>query len=598
MRESVAGALLLSEERGYSECNEPQRLWPTIMSIVLSFALLAGLLGVSPPPAAAQDDGSTPGDVNCDARVDVTDALLIAQFTVSARTAVAACPLTDPARQLVAVNGDMNRSGSTDIVDALLVAQCSAGLTNLGCARQSIDLPAPFASAEVFTGTDGFVPVTVGQKTYTIAHRGAQIGCADVTTGNVCWPQRSLAPGQSTTMQVHNATAVGTDIYFLLWIGSEGELPNSDGALRLACWNTLTDSLCANRADMVNVGHGSMHATNGAVWVFAADRKVYCFVIGTLVPCPTYGSGRNTSLGGEPGWGEWNENSAWNSDVVEARRRVYVTLSNRGQVWLHCWDAAVAEPCVSFEPTLLNETRLDSADDDVNGRLFFDRSNDGSEVAICSQGSIVKVECYHLITGADAPASEAALFSTLNGLSVDAASPIGISSYHAASNRQFFVGSASASATACYDFNTAESCGTTTVSTAFGNAEPYGYEDVGDCLYGFGHAGVLFSMRPDLSIGCGAETVTQSEIRPGGDGQWGLLAADRAAGYTISIRISDANGRSLLPAGGGRLVLDDTPVNLNVLPSNLQVVVIDVAMTETPGELPPIGGPGPRLLIG
>lgn len=74
------------------------------------------------------------GDANCNASVDITDALVIAQFAAGLRTASDSCARTDRITQLHIDAADFNGDGNPDIVDALLIAQCSAGLVNPYCA--------------------------------------------------------------------------------------------------------------------------------------------------------------------------------------------------------------------------------------------------------------------------------------------------------------------------------------------------------------------------------------------------------------------------------------------------------------------------------
>jgi len=73
------------------------------------------------------------GDVNCDDELNVTDALMIAQYSVGNRTDSGTCPLTDPATQIHAASGDINEDGFINVADALLVAQCAVGNDNGYC---------------------------------------------------------------------------------------------------------------------------------------------------------------------------------------------------------------------------------------------------------------------------------------------------------------------------------------------------------------------------------------------------------------------------------------------------------------------------------
>jgi len=73
------------------------------------------------------------GDSSCDRALTVTDALLIAQYSVGNRSAVQSCPLSDPASQMNVAGADVNGDQVVNVTDALLIAQCTAGLPNVFC---------------------------------------------------------------------------------------------------------------------------------------------------------------------------------------------------------------------------------------------------------------------------------------------------------------------------------------------------------------------------------------------------------------------------------------------------------------------------------
>lgn len=73
------------------------------------------------------------GDVNCSVAIDITDALVIAQFSASIRQDSGACPLSDNTVSINADAGDVNNDNRTDVVDALLIAQCAVGIPNVFC---------------------------------------------------------------------------------------------------------------------------------------------------------------------------------------------------------------------------------------------------------------------------------------------------------------------------------------------------------------------------------------------------------------------------------------------------------------------------------
>lgn len=78
-------------------------------------------------------DGVRNGDANCDDRLDIVDALVVAQLVVGARFDSGPCPIADPALLANAVAGDVNLDRAVDIVDALLIAQCAAGIATIAC---------------------------------------------------------------------------------------------------------------------------------------------------------------------------------------------------------------------------------------------------------------------------------------------------------------------------------------------------------------------------------------------------------------------------------------------------------------------------------
>lgn len=91
--------------------------------------------------ASTYEDPGTPiveallGDVNCDNRVDLGDAMMVAQFTVSARTDSGGCQLTNPTNELNVARADVNEDGIVSLTDAVLIARCSVGVAVGFCQR-------------------------------------------------------------------------------------------------------------------------------------------------------------------------------------------------------------------------------------------------------------------------------------------------------------------------------------------------------------------------------------------------------------------------------------------------------------------------------
>lgn len=106
---------------------------PSFLDITIEQGLAASTAELSGNAVDANIGPLQPGDVTCNASVDVTDAMVIAQFDAGTREGSTRCPITDPATQLNLNAADFNGDERTDVVDALLIAQCSVGITNPFC---------------------------------------------------------------------------------------------------------------------------------------------------------------------------------------------------------------------------------------------------------------------------------------------------------------------------------------------------------------------------------------------------------------------------------------------------------------------------------
>lgn len=473
-------------------------------------------------------------------------------------------------------------------------------LCDAGCFR-SLDIQPPLGPISGAGSGDGFVPISVGNRVYAVNHHGSTIECIDRGTGSPCWPAQQLFSTPVLTMNTAHASLIGDRIYYIAWNGSGSALPSGDGWLQVGCWNTSIDARCSNQVDLFNVGHGTMYATSDAIYVFAANRDVYCFEPITFNECTDYIGGRNTALTAGVGWGTWDQTSAWNGDRVMWGDKLYVTLANRGEVWMHCWDLAIHAPCMSFAPLVLNGTRTGTNEDISNGRLFLYRDSLGTPTAICSFGTTVLVDCYDLDTAAADTAAEGAMTATLSGIAMTPGEFVGVSSYHAGTNRHFFPASFTNSRTYCHDFTTASSCGERFDDTAFGTADTYGYEMQGDCILGLGDRSIFFSFKPDMAGPCdtAAATLNIAACQCSGTAVWPpVVVGDREGVDTFEMRVIDPSGTPLLPADGSWLLLDDEPVDLDGFDTTLSHLTIEVRVTSLPAQDPWADGTPPNLIVG
>jgi len=81
--------------------------------------------------------GATSGDVNCDLVVNVTDALLVAQYSVGNRSDSGPCHFDQGGAgfEMYASGGDIDGDGSITVTDALIIARCSVGIPLQWCSE-------------------------------------------------------------------------------------------------------------------------------------------------------------------------------------------------------------------------------------------------------------------------------------------------------------------------------------------------------------------------------------------------------------------------------------------------------------------------------
>ena len=105
---------------------------PSLLDVTIEQGLAANTAELSGTAIDAAIAPLRDGDVDCNASIDITDAMVIAQYDAGIREDSNSCDL-DRATQINLRAADVNGDDRTDIVDALLISQCSVGITNPFC---------------------------------------------------------------------------------------------------------------------------------------------------------------------------------------------------------------------------------------------------------------------------------------------------------------------------------------------------------------------------------------------------------------------------------------------------------------------------------
>jgi hypothetical protein len=107
-----------------------------------------------------------PGDVNCDQKVNTTDALFILQYDIGLRNPGVTCPPQAGTLYLPAC--DVNNDTQCNSVDALMIMQCEVGISNTLCPIAAMGMQATslMQSANIMVGeaettTNGQVSIPV-----------------------------------------------------------------------------------------------------------------------------------------------------------------------------------------------------------------------------------------------------------------------------------------------------------------------------------------------------------------------------------------------------------------------------------------------------
>lgn len=553
-------------------------------------------------------------------------------------------------RGFVGAGDELERDASAEL------EQCEEGCT------QVIEIPPPLGALLAKGSGDGYRPIPVGERMYSVNHHESTMACVDRITQNYCWSDtdRDLFSSEHWTMnQTHGHTFDGR-IYYIGHSESpwgewrccntsatpysrysryygwwyERQFEPDTGYLRVGCFDTTTDSRCGTYQDIWNEGQGVMAGIGDRVFVFTNARKVHCYQLPSMSTCAGYGGGKDTALSAENDY-YWDVHRirSWNSDRKILNGRIYTVLSRVDdvdrhaqssyvqEIKMHCWDSNTDAPCAGFGRVSLHSGDSGTSRDWAVGRLFFYRDSDGVEQAICSTG-LNNVQCFDLNSGSSLPSYAGTMNNTVGQIQTFLSGGatgyyVGRHTYHEPTNRLFMVGNFLHSTTHCHDFNTGQFCGEEKNVVPWstmgdGGAGTYVFHAETNCLIGLGHEAIFFSMKPDMTGECDG-SASSVDVEPcicGDELKWPPLMASNVENVgEFLVRIVDPEGNVVYPPeghpddadGDGFVDVLDNPIDFDpFVPDDYEYdyVTVEVGVNPDGSGIDPWLGEPPSLLVG
>ena len=480
----------------------------------------------------------------------------------------------------VGIGNDLTRDSTAEL------RLCSAP-----CGR-IIETNPPLEALLVVGSGDGLIPIAIDNKLYAVNHHGSRIACVDRELKGQCWSFKPLFDSGGWSTAGSNYTeVVDRKIYYTGWNAITR-------TTLLTCFDAVLEQRCSAEAVLGDHGHSTVVLVDDKLYVFTSDRKVFCYLPGSLNTCSGYAGGKDTALASIWSWNYYDLGAYASSRVVDGSR-IYHVLSSNGQVYLHCWNTGDDDPCDSFGTHLVNHTNTGTWDSFNNGRVFFHRNNVGEPTSVCAIGEL-GLECRDRFNGHRRSGDEANL-SGLHAAMLTRAwnGWVGLTTYHPPTNRMFAV-NAQDSYTYCHDFVTGSYCNEVVNHTSLGVTRTYGYIPEANCLIGLGHESIFFSLRPDLSGECtaGGGSVELVKCTCVGTQIWPELQAIGTENVeSFRVRVLDPDGALLIPnSGSGWQNLLDEPLDLSVLDLAIESLTIELDVEPKSG-FDPWSSPTPPAVV-
>ncbi len=372
---------------------------------------------------------------------------------------------------------------------------------------------------------------------------------------------------------------------------------NSTSHFGLGCWDSATDRSCGfHQATALARGSffhnyargGGTQLVGGLVYLFADDLSVHCVDPATMRACSGYPRVQSLLVGsGHPGLVGGDEGSF--RDAVTANGRIYHTLVRdaAGTAVLACWDTNTDAECAGFGGGS-GAIAIPMTTNMYDGiRLFFDRDTAGVPTGICVRYDNDH-DCYGLTGGA---------LPEVAGLDAALAVPNWtlVGHHHTVGTRTYFNGGFIAGTTDCWDWSTRSHCGRLAPPTVGGIvAAPYGYDNIGDCIFALGDHSIFWTFDEDMNLGCrsgSADAVIYPCICSDGTANWGqvTVVTDLRSGagpfeeFNVTVFETADPDNELLTAS---LLDTDGIVDLSVIPTTYPSLTVRVFVKAKVGRNP------------
>lgn len=462
----------------------------------------------------------------------------------------------------------------------------------------------PLAGIQTRASGDGFEPILVGSRIFSINHHEAagspSLVCVDRRTNDTCpgYPKvlSSVAGGgigDISTNYKPTAVAAGGRIYYAAQRAAD---------VGVGCFDTTTDRSCGYGTLAPLARGDSKYGTRagGPVYVlgkliaFTDDGDVHCLLPISLQRCPGYPQPGGVVLAGVPPYDfALHGGESRPIEPVAVGSRVYAAIHYFAGVQrvhgsqLQCFDVSADRPCPGWAggANAVRTVTFDSGEWNGAGAVFVRYDTSARPNGIC-----VHRPDEHVCVDLDGrnPQPVAGLVPLINGSRSDMMRPIHLD------GRTFFP--SRAGGTTCWDWRTNSSCG----SRSWNGTADYAYATDGLCIFGTGHTVKFWSFSPDLrTVGSGAcsrsiTTVTVPRCScANGQTTWGTASVTGdltgVGALVLVVRAPDGTvlqRTDLLAAGGGPVPLGPVPAGVQSLDVTVEVTMLDGVSSFVPGNEP------------